>query len=520
MKRSITLNRLALTAGLAATLLGLALPAAASAHPLGNFTINRYDGLTLAPAWAHLDRVVDMAELPTVQARQEMDVNHDRTISDAETAAWATERCTTDAGDLSLTVAGRAAVLQPAAVGITFAAGQAGLATLRLVCTYSTELHASAAGDAVSFADTSYPDRQGWREIVVTGRGLSLTGVDQYASGVSDRLRRYPAAAAASVRAQSAASFSIAAITSAEPSALPSVTDAVPLGSAPALIVGLAALPSVVPGGISDLPAEISALIQADDLTVPAIIIAIMVAALVGAFHAATPGHGKTLMAAYLVGSRGTVGHALALGMTVTVAHTIGVLALGALVLLAGATLPAERLFPVLGLASGVVVTLLGAVFLFQRIRAARHEHEHGRSPGHDNSHTHGQGPDTDGWHAHGPLRHTHLPAADGPLRRRNLIALGLVGGLVPSASAILILVGSIAAGRPAFGMILTVAFGAGMAAVLVGVGVLLVRARSLIERLPSRNLGRVLAHAPLITAVTFIVVGVAITLQAGSQLR
>ena len=117
-------------------------------------------------------------------------------------------------------------------------------------------------------------------------------------------------------------------------------------------------------------------------------------------------------------------------------------------------------------------------------------------------------------------MRHSHLPAEEGPLRRRNLIALGLVGGLVPSASAILILVGSIAAGKPAFGIALTVAFGMGMAAVLVGVGVLLVRARSLVERLPSRSMGRVLAYAPLATALVFVIVGVTITIQAAGQLR
>ncbi len=131
--------------------------------------------------------------------------------------------------------------------------------------------------------------------------------------------------------------------------------------------------------------------------------------------------------------------------------------------------------------------------------------------------------PDEDavgGYHSHGLVRHTHLPQGGDPLRWRNLFALGLVGGLVPSASAILILVGSIAAGRPAYGMVLTVAFGLGMAVVLVGVGVLLVRARGLIERWPRTDrLAPLLARLPIVTAVIFVIVGVAITLQSGAQL-
>jgi ABC-type nickel/cobalt efflux system permease component RcnA len=261
---------------------------------------------------------------------------------------------------------------------------------------------------------------------------------------------------------------------------------------------------------VADLPGELTRLIGAADLSIPAVVIALLLAALVGAFHAATPGHGKTLMAAYLVGTRGNVRHALGLGLTVTFAHTVGVFALGAIVLVAGTALPSERLLVILGLVSGVVVTGLGVVFLAQRINSARHARED------EHEHEHADGLE----HSDGPIRHTHIPQPEGPLRRRNLVALGLVGGLVPSASAILILVGSIAAGRPAFGMVLTVAFGAGMAAVLVGVGVLLVRARSLVERLPSRNLARAMAFAPIVTACVFVIVGVAITVQAGAQLQ
>ncbi len=510
--------RLSAIAGIAVTLLGLALPALTSAHPLGNFTINRYNGLTVSPTWTHLDRVVDMAELPTVQARQQMDTDHDGAVSTLEAATWAEASCRTAPQDLSLLAQGGDLVLQPLAVGLTFAPGQAGLDTLRLVCSFQASYELPGSTARIQFRDGSFSTRQGWREIVVRATAGAIAGADAFAAGTSDRLHAYPVNAGGAIRAQSSAEFSFQPAAGAEAAELPPVTDAVALGSDPQLIVGRSASAVAVPGGVADLPNELTRLIQANDLSAPAVLIALGLAALVGAFHAATPGHGKTLMAAYLVGSRGTVRHALGLGLTVTLAHTIGVFALGAIVMVAGAALPSERLLPLLGLASGVVVAALGAVFLVQRIRVNRHDKEHRHEDGHGHEHGNDHQPDLE--HSHGLIRHTHLPAETGPLRRRNLVALGLVGGLVPSASAILILVGSIAAGRPAFGMVLTVAFGAGMAAVLVGVGVLLVRARSLIERLPSRNIGRTLAYAPIVTALVFIVVGVAMTVQSVAQIQ
>jgi nickel/cobalt exporter len=509
--------RLSAIAGVPITLLGLLLPALTSAHPLGNFTINRYNGITVSPSWTHIDRVVDMAELPTVQARQQMDTNRDDDVSNAEGAAWADASCRSAIADLRLVIAGREQTLEPLGLGLTFAPGQAGLDTLRLVCTYRADYAPVSAASDIEFRDGSFSARQGWREIVIAGQGVQVVGGEAFAAGTSNRLRLYPADAGGAIRAQSTAKFTVVPKAGAGSVALPRVEDAVALGSPADAIVGRSSAVAIVPGGVTDLPSELTRLIGAGDLSIPAILIAVLLAALVGAFHAATPGHGKTLMAAYLVGTRGTVRHALGLGLTVTFAHTVGVFGLGAIVLVAGAGLPSERLFPLLGLVSGLVVTVLGVIFLVQRIRAARHEHshEHQHSGEHPQEHDH-QGLE----HAHGPIRHTHLPETEGPLRRRNLIALGLVGGLVPSASAILILVGSIAAGRPAFGMVLTVAFGAGMAAVLVGVGILLVRARSLVERLPSRNLGRALAFAPVVTALVFVIVGVAITVQAGAQLQ
>ena len=545
MKRSQLMNtlprarlggRLVLLAVLAATASGLILPAPASAHPLGNFTINRYNGLTIGPQQAQIDRVVDMAEIPALQATQEIDLDADATVSDSEGATWAALSCGSGADDLALTIDGSPAALSVVGLGLSFPPGQAGLSTLRLVCTYSATYASLSGPTSVAFRDDSFPGRLGWQEIVVAGNGAALSGADELAAGSSERLRVYPPAATQATLTTSRAEFTVTPAGVAATLVLPD--DAAPVGSAASSIVSDSQL-ATLRTDASDLPSQISAIFQAEDLTLPAILLSIGVAMLIGALHAASPGHGKTLMAAYLVGTRGNVRHALGLGLTVTISHTIGVLALGAVVLAAGTILPSERLFPVLGLIGGLVVTTIGLTMLAQRWRSGRlaaiassHDHDtHGDSGGiHDHGHDHGHSHDHDraeaahddrGWHSHGLVRHTHLPSEENPLRRRNLVALGLVGGLVPSASAVLILVAAIAANRPAFGILLTFAFGLGMATVLVGVGVLLVHARSLLERLPSaRRLAPIQSFLPLATAAVFLIVGSAMTIQAGIQLR
>lgn len=537
---------LALSLSLAALMVALA-PGAALAHPLGNFTINLYNGLAISPDSATVDHVMDMAEIPAFQERQRMDSDGDGEVSEFEGATWADTTCRETAADLTLTVGDERRDLRPTALGLSFLPGQGGLVTLRLVCTYEADFVPITGATQVAFQDDGYPDRLGWREIVVSGDAVQLSGAEAFTEPASARLTQYPQAQLRQPLDQTSVAFSIAPGGAAGPAA--PVPDAVPLGSSPDQIMNAVPDRAAVPGGIADLPPAISDIIQARDLTLPAILLSLLVAAGVGAVHAASPGHGKTLMAAYLVGTRGTMRHALGLGLTVTISHTIGVFALGAIILFAGSVIPSERLFPMLGLVSGVVVVVIGLALLAQLVREERRRraargvgHDQGGGHTHTDDHEHGaehehphehedrreatppaSNPRDDeaagGWHSHGLVRHTHLPPDGDPLRWRNLVALGLVGGLVPSASAILILVGSIAAGRPAYGMVLTVAFGLGMAVVLVGVGVLLVRARGLVERLPrSDRLTPLLTRLPIVTAVVFVIVGVAISAQAAAE--
>jgi nickel/cobalt exporter len=200
----------------------------------------------------------------------------------------------------------------------------------------------------------------------------------------------------------------------------------------------------------------------------------------VGAIHALGPGHGKSLIGAYLIGADGTLRHAAAVGAAVSVMHTASVLGLGLLVLSAERLFAPERVYPWLGLASGLVALGLGAALLVSRIHAlseGRHGHDH--------------------------------PHPDRPLSRRGLVALAFAGGILPSPSALVVLLGSVAIGRAALGLVLIAAFSAGLAASLVAVGVLAIRARHVAAgRLPVG----LMRLAPVVSAGCIALLGLALT--------
>jgi nickel/cobalt exporter len=295
----------------------------------------------------------------------------------------------------------------------------------------------------------------------------------------------------------------------------------------------VATVAGAVPGGVGN---EIAGLFQTRDLTPPIIVVSLLTAMSLGAAHALTPGHGKTVMAAYLVGSRGSARHAVGLGLTVTIAHTVGVVLLAVVVLSVSRVTP-ESFNHVAGIVSGLLVVSIGA-WLFVRqglplIRArltAGHDHAHDRHAhdrhAHDHHAHHHDAQDdhahddphvaAESMHRHGGVEHSHLPPAGASLTWRSLFALGLFGGLVPSINALIILLATLATGRAAYGLILVIAFGAGMAIVLGGTGLGLVYAGRWMARSRSTSfLGRVISLAPAITSIVIIVVGVLVTSQA-----
>ncbi|MGC3004164.1 nickel transporter, partial [Streptomyces sp. G35A] len=219
--------------------------------------------------------------------------------------------------------------------------------------------------------------------------------------------------------------------------------------------------------------------------------LALLIAVALGAMHALAPGHGKTLMAATAAarGGRARLRDVLPMAASVTVTHTLGVVALGLLVAAGSAAAPS--VIGWLGIASGVLVTLAGATLVRRALRHREHPHPHPHGPGHthdahdhDQGHAHAQGHahDRDQGHAHdhGLVEHTHggrthtHPTAP---TLRGTILLGFAGGLVPSPSAVVVLVGAAAAGQAWFGLLLVVAYGVGLALTLTAAGYAVVRA-------------------------------------------
>jgi ABC-type nickel/cobalt efflux system permease component RcnA len=536
-------RRLLRSLAVAAVALGAAaLPASASAHPLGNFTINHYAGLTIAPDRVDLDVVIDMAEIPTFQERQTMDTDDDGSVSDEEAAAWAPTACSSLAASLRLQRDGAALPLAAGSSSATFPPGAGGLSTLRLECAFSASLTPSIeATTTISFADGSYAERIGWREIVAFASGTILDTGELPRTSPSQRLTAYPAGLIATPLDIRAASISARL----DPAAAPSrAATSGPAGGHAAGPAAPAPAAAAVPGGVAG---ELPEIFRTSDLTPLVLVGSILAAIVIGAGHALTPGHGKTLMAAYLVGTRGTAVHAVGLGLSVAVSHTLGILALALLIVGAGSVLPPDVVYRVTPVIAGASIIAIGGWMLIgevRRRRAARlvarealHGHDHGHAGGagqghaheiehvhaahehaahgdkHEHQHRLGVDPAV---HSHGGVRHSHLPPAGRSLTWRGLFVLGLAGGLIPSTSALIILLGSIAAGRPAFGLLLVVAFGLGMAAVMTGVGLAMIVARTRLDRMPSRSsLGRLATAAPLLASVAVLVLGSYLTWQA-----
>jgi len=512
MTKLLVLRRLALAATAAAAAVGI-LAAPASAHPLGNFTINHYAEVRVGERQIQLDVVIDMAEIPAFTEQQRLDTNGDGSVSPAELAAAREPTCRTLATSLVLEMDARPMALRLTGAGLQLLPGAGGLKTLRTVCEFVATPAAPIAGTAaVSFEDRSYADRIGWREIVVAGDGTTVVAPGTESATRSSRLTHYPTDLLTQPLDERSAAISVTPGGPTLPPLQPPDAQSLGAASAPTSIVA-----GAVPGGVGD---ELAALVGASDLTLPALIVSMLIAAGLGAIHAVSPGHGKTVMAAYLVGSQGTPRHAVALGLTVTASHTFGVIGLALLTLLAGDFLPPERLYPVLGLASGLTVVAIGTWLLVQRVRGLRrndaHRAEHRSGAEHEHNHDHVHGASNTNEHSHGGIRHSHAPVAGTTLSWRSLILLGFAGGLVPSASALILLLGAVAAGRPGYGLALAIAFGLGMAAVLTGIGLAVVRAGKIIDRMPS--LGRLARFAPAVPWLSAAVVtaaGVFLTSQA-----
>ena len=519
---------------LGAVLVAPLVPMLVAAHPLGNFTINTYAGLRIEPDRVLLDVVVDQAEIPTYQARDEFDLDADGSISDDEIETGRVDACRAAAGSLELTAGGQRLELENLEAGLSFPPGVSGLSTMRLVCAFQARLTSPIGGTptTIAYRNAAYTERIGWREIVASGSGVTLAtaGTEPLReTSPSERLTSYPedllttplgdeqVVVEATIGGPTLPAFDVP---DAEPvpGAVIEPSPGVPASLAPGP-EPVATAGAVVPGGVSG--AELPSIFREADLTPIVILLSLLTAAGLGAAHALTPGHGKTLMAAYLVGTRGTALHALGLGLSVSVSHTVGILVLaGVVVGLAGAVAPDSviRWAPIV---AAISIVLIGGWMLFNELRRRRwaanvaasdHHHEHDD----DHQHDHDHHDEHEHVHAHGGVAHSHVPAPGSSITWRSLFLLGLAGGLIPSTSALLILLGSIGAGRPQFGFVLVVAFGLGMALVMGGIGFALVAARERVDRIElGAGLARVRETVPLVASVVVLSFGLFLTAQA-----
>jgi nickel/cobalt transporter (NicO) family protein len=485
-----------------------------TAHPLGNFTINHFARLEVGQERVHVHYIVDMAEIPTFQELQAIDVNGDGATSDTEFNDYVAHAAAQYAGGILLTIDGAPVALQTAGQKITTQQGTGGLQTLRVECEFAGTIAAGTADVGPTrrfrFEDTNYRNRTGWREIVVVpADGVAVFDSTAFGNGVTDELKAYPQDMLSAPIDERVAELSFTR------------------GGLPA---GATALRTRDGRPVSASQDRFAALIAVPDVTPAVALLGLLIAAGLGALHAFSPGHGKTVVGAYLVGSRGTARHAAFLGLTVTITHTLGVFALGVVTLFASQYILPERLFPILSLVSGAIVVAIGLSLFVRRLRAAasssidahhdqaQHEHDHSHGD-HTHDHVHGDHSHPAGestlTHSHGGKVHSHLPpGADGSaVTWRSLLALGVSGGLLPCPSALVVLLSAISLHRVGYGMFLVVAFSAGLACTLTAIGLAFVYAGRWMKR-PLGN-GRLVRILPTASALVVTCVGLAICYEA-----
>ena len=487
---------------LAAAAVVLVSATAALAHPLGNFTVNTYSGLRVEPDGVRVDFVVDMAEIPALQTSQQIGHEAGGRSASLRRRAYELAECRRLGDGIQLRVDGTALPLEVTSTGLAFPPGQAGLDTLRLTCSFLATTAGPVRSDVtVAYRSDNFTDRIGWHEITAIGDRMTLVQSPVPTSSVSAKLTRYPKDLLSAPLDQRTVELRVrpgGPAAPADDSSHPEVT-------------------SPLPRGIDQATQAFTSFVGRQDLSLGFAAVALALSVLLGAIHALAPGHGKTMMAAYLVGQRGSLRQALGIGLTVTATHTAGVLVLGIAISTSAVVAP-ERLYPWLGFASGLLLVAVG-VGILRRVVQSRstHDHHHDTADVH-----HGDGH----LHTHGGHRHHHHgPRAEGsmPLRRRDLLAIGFVGGFLPSPSAVVVLLGAIALGRTWFGLLLVAAYGLGMAGTLTGAGLLLQRAGSTIDRRLHRlrrcGLQSANRFLPIATALVIVVVGSALALRAAVQI-
>jgi ABC-type nickel/cobalt efflux system permease component RcnA len=507
------------------------------AHPMGNFSVNHYSRLHFRETGVQLTYVLDLAEIPTFQLLGAWQAD-----SKGQAAEWV--------ANLALRQGGRKIPWQIKSVASKTADGAGGMPVLHITIVAEAPLGAGKA----AYEDGNFPGRAGWKEIVIDhAAGALIRSASQGSKDLSAALTYYPTDPSITPPQDLAASVDWApapVVASPAPQPAPSVA-ATPApvvvnpAPAPAASVGATPAPMVVnpapsatatpaPASFAQQqPAAAGTVVAGDflsrmlprkDLGWKLMALCILAAFGLGAVHALSPGHGKTIVAAYLVGSRGSMKHAGLLGFVVTFTHTFTVFLLGLGVLFFQQYVVPEKIVPALGAISGLSIVVVGLSLLYRRAKAltgighhhhrhdSHHDHDHGHGHQHDHSHGHGH------VHSHGGTPHSHM--IEGEITPGGLIALGVGGGLVPCPSALILMLSAIALGRPGFGLVLLVGFSAGLALVLMGIGMLALYARHLLPDSGKAARNPAFRLIPVFSAVVVICLGLMITAVSAGWLQ
>jgi nickel/cobalt transporter (NicO) family protein len=522
---------------------------------LGNFTINQYCGLRLSDDAVIVHYTIVLGQLPALRELHAADTDGDGVTTQAERDAYAARLAPGLAEQLQLTVDGISIPLHAVRWSTSLPTEQGGF-SLRLDVDYTGALpRDSAQGEhMLAFANQNYAGRFGWQEIVVESvPAIKVFATDAFntslTAGLTDAVTAMPATGPLNERAVKLRFTHGAAPAGAQ------LLQARP-GTVSSQVVAQAPAPAASGAWLQRQTRRLIDSISTQVVPLHVAVVALLAALLLGALHALSPGHGKTVVGAYLIGSRATPRHALFLGLTVTITHTLGVFALGFATLFASRYVMPERLFPVLGLLSGLIVLGMGVVLLVQRwpmvrplltrrsvpTEAARsslttscafrpvgqapsghlrrsfvmayasgdrhHAGVHYDHDGHHHSHDHTGTRDGAVTHSHGGPMHSHLPpgAAGEKVTWRSLLALGISGGIVPCPSAMVLLLAAIALNKVGYGLLLVVAFSVGLAMTLTAIGMTLLYARNRIPRLAAG--GSWPRWLPVLSAAAIVVIG------------
>ena len=429
-----------------------------SAHPLGDFSVNQYSRLEVEGKQIKLRQVLDLAEIPTFQEQAAIDSDKNGTLEQTELDAYA-ERITPQIlANLFLTVNSQPLALRSESTEVQMESGAGSLPTLKIKWNLLADLPKIETTNQVRFENKNYLERIGWNEIIINRVGsVNVFDSTAFGSSITDELKAYPQETLDASLAERSASFSFSNGAIPENARLLQNRD-----------------------GHQNVAVQrdrLAELIDVPEITFPVVVFGLLLAFGLGAMHALSPGHGKAVVGAYLVGSRGTPKHAAFLGLTVTITHTLGVFALGIITLFASKYILPERLMPFLSFVSGLLVLYIGLTMFKSRLFAAMGwenagHHHHGAHSPDDHSHEDATQHSHDAFtHTHDGHTHSHLPPEN--VSWKNLLALGISGGLLPCPSALVLMLSAINLNRVGYGLLLTLVFSFGLAATLTAVGLL-----------------------------------------------